>query len=227
MLIPDISFNPSAGIRNDNLGDSAEFSHHTGYVGNKPFATTRCLQLNIKEVFISKTKNSSPSTDTLLVTVVIDNRAVEPIRLRIASLGKAHPNQYMSLPSSGLLAYRQSPDCRPSFLDYRILVIEARQGLPDLPTLYHRILHAPKCISVRDILTNVSLVALPSSSLIGVVSDIVLNLAARTINPEESAQLLYVRGNFDRKVDDMGIRYGLISQGNDYASIKYQVERTY
>jgi hypothetical protein len=228
MLIPDISFNPSAGIRNDNLGDFADFSHHTGgYVGNKPLATTRCLQLNIKEVFISKTKESSPSPDTLLVTVVIDNRAVEPIRLRIASLGKAHPNQYMSLPASGLQAYRQSPNCRPTFLDYRILIIEARQGLPDLPTLYNRILHAPKCISVRDILTNVSLVALPSSSLIGVASDIVLNLAARTINPEESAQLLYVRGNFDKKVDDMGIRYGLISQGNDYASVKYQVEKTF
>jgi hypothetical protein len=222
MLIPDISFNSSAGIRNDNAGD---FINRMGYFGTKPYANNRGLQLSIKEVMISNPKNSPSSGETYLVTVSIDNQAVDPIRLRIVSLGKVQANQYISLPSDGLLAYKQAPNGAPSFLDYRILLIEARQGVPDLATLYHRILQAPKCISVRDILNNVARVAPPSSSLIGVVSDIVLNLAARTINPCESAQLLYVRGNFDKKVDDMGIRYGLISQGNDYAGIKYQVER--
>lgn len=53
----------------------------------------------------------------------------------------------------------------------------------------------------------------------------VINLAAHTINPCPSAKLLYVKGNFDKKADEMGTRYGVISQENDYASIKYQVER--
>lgn len=225
MLVPDISFNPSAGIRNDSLGDISEFSTVRSHSGALPHPATRCLQLSIKEVLISGSKETGPVSDVFVVTVVTDNRAIEPVRLRVHSFGNVHANQYLALPASGLLAYRQQPNHLPSFMDYRILVIEGKTGMNDLVSVYQKIITAPKYISVRDILANVARVAPPSASLIRVAADIVLNLAARTINPAGNGQLLYVQGNFDKKVDDMGVRYGVISQGNEYASIRYQVEK--
>lgn len=225
MLVPDISFNPSAGARNDSLGDTAEFSGFRGSIGTQSHAASQGLQLTIREILVAKTKAISPASELFVVTVVTDNRAIEPVRMRINSFGSVHAHQYLSLPAVGLPVYRQQPNSLPSFLDYRILVIEAKAGLNDVVSLYQKILNAPKYISVRDIMANVARVAPPSASLIKVATDIVLNLAARTINSDESGQLLYVQGNFDKKVDDMGVRYGIISQGNQYASVKYQVEK--
>lgn len=225
MLIPDFSFNPSAGARNDNAGHNAgNFAPHTGQFGARPNAQAGDLQLNLKELRIANPKNSDSSTEKYLVTLSIDNQSLDPIRLRIVALGKVQ-HQHITLPNEGLLVYRQALKGMPTFLDYRILIIEAQQGLPDLPALYRRILQTPKYISVRDILVNVAQLAAPSSSLIGIVADIIINLTAYTINPCESAKLLYVKGSFDRKVDDMGTRYGLIAHANEFASMKYQVER--
>ncbi|MES2732366.1 MAG: hypothetical protein V4714_11470 [Bacteroidota bacterium] len=224
MLVPDISFNPSASFRNDSWGEMADIST-LKYPGGRPPVMLRSTQLAVKEVLITQTKMLEKPTEIFLVTVVTDNRSTEPIKLRIASYKHIQPNQFLPLAPCGLLAYSHAADTRPSFLDYRILIIEAREGLHEVRKLWNKIMTAPKCISVRDILVNVARVAPPSSSLIGVASDIVLNLAARTINESEHAQLLYVRGTFDKKVDEMGMRYGLISQGNEYASVKYQVEK--
>lgn len=222
MRTPDVFFNPSAGARHDNSGD---YSTHAGYLGIKPDTNNGELELNLKELRITNPTHSDAARETYLVTLSIDNQAPDPIRLRIVSLGKVRANQPIDLPSDGLRVYRQAPKGAPSYMDYRMLIIESLPDVPDLPTLYHRILQSAKYISVRDILCNVVRFTPPTSSLIAGIADIVLNLTVDTINANESAQLLYVRGNFDRKVDEMGVRYGLLSHGNDYASVKYQVER--
>lgn len=60
MLIPDFSFNPSAGLRNDNAGD---FVRHTGQFGTKPYADNQGLQLNIKDVRVTHPETSDSSVD--------------------------------------------------------------------------------------------------------------------------------------------------------------------
>lgn len=224
MLIADISFNPSAAVRHDAWGEMVDISTTKEYAGQEVHVERKPAHLLVKEVLITQ-KKAYQRTEIFVVTVVTDNRPNDPIKLRIESYPNIRPHQYLPLPISGLQIYSHPAGSQPTFLDYRILIIEAPEGKHEVRSLWQSVMNTPKCVSVRDILVNVARVAMPTSSLIGVTSDIVLNLAARTINESEHAQLLYVRGSFDHKVDDMGICYGMLAQGNEYASVKYQVEK--
>lgn len=223
MLVPDFSFNPSANLRND-LPVDLSAKKYRNFEGYKEIAIEQLTQFSIKEVMITQTKMPVTQSAVFLVTVVTDNMSAEPVKLRIESFKNVNCDQPLPLNSSGVVAYSNAADAKPTFLDYRILVIEAEADKLDVKTIYKKVISDPKYISVRDILVNVAKVAPPSSCLIAVASDIILNLAAKIIREVENNPLIYVRGSFDKKIDEMGTKYGIISQQNGQASVKYQVE---
>jgi hypothetical protein len=222
MLISDVSHNLSSGSRGAASSNGAA-AQGGSYAGFRSLSTAKLAQLSVKEVLISKMK--TPATQAVfLITVVTDNLSNEPIKLRIESFKNVHNDYSLPLQPAGMVAYCHSPEAAPTFLDYRILVIESTEATPDIRTIYQRVLNDTKYINIRNIMLNVVKVAPPTPCLMAVASDIILNLAARIIKESENKQLLYVRGTFDKQVDGMGTRYGLIAQSNDFASVKYQVE---
>ncbi|MBC7922603.1 MAG: hypothetical protein H7Z75_16095 [Ferruginibacter sp.] len=203
------------------------------YAPGKPLKAARLAQLAVKEVWMApKTVlanaaapgNAQP-TDVFLVTVVTDNQSNDPVQFQIKSFRNPARGGFLPLPSCGAVGYRSDPEKRPTSLDYRILLIETPLGMHEVNSLYQRVVNDSKYRSVRSILTNVATVAPPSASLMAVASDVVLNLTTRLIQgDEETTQLICARGSFDKNEDNLGTRYGLISQANPLTRIKYQVE---
>ena len=224
---PSAKFSPGNSLFNRGLPVSAET-----YAQLRPVTTVRIAQLSIKEVWMapkfSSTDAEAPDaqpTDVFLVTVVTDNQSVDPVQFGIQSFRNPAKGGLMPLPSCGTVAYRSNPEKRPTSLDYRILLIETPAGMHEVESLHQRVMNDTKYRSVCNILTNVATVAPPSASLMAVASDEVLNLTTRLIQgDEETTQLLCARGSFDKGMDNLGTRYGLISQDNPLTRVKYQVE---
>jgi len=219
---PDIVYRPSGEVE-DMLMINA--------MPRKAAAALRALSLDpsitdvemrLKEVFIFDNRDPGKG-DIYLVTVVADNLSVEPFTIEIKAFEDIHDNEALQLGPAGLTIYRNPQGQIPRFLDYRILVMESDQEMRQAGDVLNEIRNNDQFKVVRDNLIAMAATAQPTVALITAASDLVIGLIAQILKMNRDDQIIYVAGSFNDKIDDLGVKYGLIAHKNAYARLAYQV----
>jgi len=76
---------------------------------------------------------------------------------------------------------------------------------------------------MRDSIIAATAVGNVAVGLITSASDFVMGLIAILLLMNEDDQLIYVAGSFNDRIDDLGVKYGMIPHENDYVKINYQI----
>lgn len=219
---PDIVYRPSGDIEGMLMIDA---------MPSKAAAALRALSLDpsitdvemrLKEVFIFDNRDPGKG-DIYLVTVVADNLATESFTLEIKTFEDIHDKEALHLGPAGLTIYRNPQDNIPRFLDYRILVMESDQEIRQAGEVLSEIRSNDQFKAVRDNLIAMAATVQPTAALITAATDLVVGLIAQILKMNQDDQIIYIVGSFNDKIDDLGVKYGLIAQKNVYARVAYQV----
>jgi hypothetical protein len=180
------------------------------------------VEMRLKEVFIFDNRDPGKG-DIYLVTVVADNLSVEPFTIEIKVFEDIHDNEALPLGPAGLTIYRNPQGQTPRFLDYRILVMESDQEIRQAGDVLNEIRNNDQFKEVRGNLIAMAATGQPTVALITAAADLVIGLIAQILKMNRDDQIIYVAGSFNDKIDDLGVKYGLIAHKNAYARLAYQV----
>jgi hypothetical protein len=180
------------------------------------------VEMRLKEVFIFDNRDPGKG-DIYLVTVVADNLSVEPFTIEIKVFEDIHDNEALPLGPAGLTIYRNPQGQTPRFLDYRILVMESDQEIRQAGDVLNEIRNNDQFKEVRGNLIAMAATGKPTVALITAAADLVIGLIAQILKMNRDDQIIYVAGSFNDKIDDLGVKYGLITHKNAYARLAYQV----
>jgi hypothetical protein len=180
------------------------------------------VEMRLKEVFVFDNRDPGKG-DIYLVSVVTDGLAQEPFTLEIKAFPDIHDNEALQLGPAGLTVYRNPQGTIPRFLDYRIMVMESDQVIRQAGDILSEIRGNDQFKSVRDNLIAMAATAQPTAALITAATDLVVGLTAQILKMNEDDQIIYIAGSFNDKIDDLGVKYGLIAHKNKYARVSYEV----
>lgn len=219
---PDIVYRPSGEIESmlaiDIMPSKAAVSLKA--LSLDPSITDVVMRL--KDVFIFNVRDPGKG-DIYLVTVVADNLATKPFTLGVKTFEDIHDNEALQLGPAGVTIYMNPEGIIPRFLDYRIMVMESDQEIRKVGEILSEIESNDQFKAVRDNLIAMAAAAQPTAALITTATDLVVGLIAQILKMNRDDQIIYIVGSFNDKIDDLGVKYGLIAQKNVYARVAYQV----
>lgn len=214
LLTPDIEFEPSHALQ-----QAAAF----GSFALLPTNTQQVL-MSLRRVFIHRTSDFLSKAEVQVLTVVSDGVSAEPIQLSSEVYEGIGRNTELPLGPGGIALYRTSDGKIPAFLDYRILVMELDEDVRKAGELLDAVRQDEQFKQFRTSLLAAAAVAAPPAALITAATDFTLNLLARLLKANRDDQLLLVSGSFSNTFDDLGTKYGPITQNNRKAEITYDVQ---
>lgn len=219
---PDIVYRPSGEIEDMLMIDAMPSKAAAALRALSLDPSINDVEMRLKEVFIFNNRDPGKG-DIYLVTVLADGLATEPFTLGIKTFEDIHDNEALQLGPAGLTIYRNPQGNIPRFLDYRILVMESDQKIRQAGEVLSEIRSNDQFKVVRDNLIAMAATAQPTAALITAATDLVVGLIAQILKMNRDDQIIYIVGSFNDKIDDLGVKYGLIPHKNVYARVAYQV----
>lgn len=216
LLTPDVVFAPSSALRQARtLGQLNDL--------RLPTTTTQVL-LSLRRVFIKRKSDLLGPGEVQLLSVVADGVSAEPIQMSSQVFEGVRRKTELPLGPGGLALYRTTAGQIPEFLDYRILVLELDEDVRQAGAVLDAVRQDAQYLQFRDALLAAAAVAAPPTALITAATDFAFNTLARLLRADRDDQLLLVQGSFSNTFDDLGTRYGLITQSSRSAEISYDVQ---
>jgi len=216
LLTPDVVFAPSSALRQ---------AHTLGQLNDLrlPASTTQVL-LSLRRVFIKRKSDLLGPGEVQLLSVVSDGVSAEPIQMSSQVFEGVRRKTELPLGPGGLALYRTMAGQIPEFLDYRILVLELDEDVRQAGAVLDAVRQDAQYLQFRDALLAAAAVAAPPAALITAATDFAFNTLARLLRADRDDQLLLVQGSFSNTFDDLGTKYGLITQSSRSAEISYDVQ---
>jgi hypothetical protein len=180
------------------------------------------VEMRLMEVFIFDNRDPGKG-DIYLLALVADGLAPEPLNLVVKGFEGVGDNEALQIGPGGLTIYRNPQGNIPRFLDYRIMVMESDQELRDAGELVEEIRGKDQFKLIKDSLIAMAGVGAPIPALISSAVDLLMGLISQVLKMNKDDQIIYIAGSFNDRIDDLGVRYGLIAQKNRYAKVTYQV----
>jgi hypothetical protein len=216
LLTPDVVFAPSSALRQaSTLGQLTDL--------RLPASTTEVL-LSLRRVFIKRKSDLLGPGEVQLLSVVADGVSTEPIQMSSQIFEGVRRKTELPLGPSGLALYRTTAGQVPEFLDYRILVLELDEDVRQAGAVLDAVRQDAQYLQFRDALLAAAAVAAPPAALITAATDFAFNTLTRLLQADRDDQLLLVQGSFSNTFDDLGTKYGLITQSSRSAEISYDVQ---
>lgn len=216
LLTPNVVFTPSAALRQAHtLGQLASLS--------LPASTTEVL-MSLRRVFIKRKGDLLGPGEVQILSVVTDGVSAEPIQMSSQVFEGVRRKTELPLGPGGLALYRTTAGKIPEFLDYRILVLELDEDVRRAGEVLDAVRQDAQFQQFRTALLAAAAVAAPPAALITAATDFALNTLARLLKANRDDQLLLVQGSFSNVFDDLGTKYGLITQDSRSAEISYDVQ---
>ncbi|GGF04806.1 hypothetical protein GCM10011383_14930 [Hymenobacter cavernae] len=186
--------------------------------------TVKAVRLSLKTVFIEKVRELGKG-EIQVISIVTDGVSAEPIQLQAEVYKKVKKRSFLPIGPAGITLYRTETDGKvPGFLDYRILIMEVDEDIRKVGEMLDEVRQDKQFESFKQSLLAVTTFTAPQIALIGAAADLTLNLVAKIFKGKKDRQLYLLQGSFDNAFDDLGVGFGIISQGNENATITYQVE---
>lgn len=216
LLTPDVVFTPSAALRQ---------AHALGQLGSLqlPASTTQVL-LSLRRVFIKRKSELFGPGEVQILSVVADGVSAEPIQMSSQVFEGVRRKTELPIGPGGLALYRTTDGKIPEFLDYRVLILELDQDVRQTGAIIDEVRQDAQFQQFRTALLAAAAVAAPPAALITAATDFALNLLARLLKADRDDQLLLVQGSFSNTFDDLGTKYGVITQESRSAEISYDVQ---
>jgi hypothetical protein len=216
LLTPDVVFAPSSALRQaSTLGQLTDL--------RLPASTTEVL-LSLRRVFIKRKSDLLGPGEVQLLSVVADGVSTEPIQMSSQIFEGVRRKTELPLGPGGLALYRTTAGQVPEFLDYRILVLELDEDVRQAGAVLDAVRQDAQYLQFRDALLAAAAVAAPPAALITAATDFAFNTLTRLLQADRDDQLLLVQGSFSNTFDDLGTKYGLITQSSRSAEISYDVQ---
>ncbi|WP_210463779.1 hypothetical protein [Rufibacter roseolus] len=218
---PDVIVSPSKRIRDMVFSQEATEESLIGVTGLPPATTD--IRFQLKDVYI-KRKREIGRGEIYVVTVIADDASAEPLQLQTMVFENVKNKSHLDLGPKGLTCYRNTPGKIPRFLDYRLMVMEFDGGARDMGTVVAEVQENQQFQNFKNAIAGITTLGAPQIALISGATDFVLALTAKLLKANKDDQLFLVQGSFDNTFDALGVTEGLITQGNKYAEITYQIQ---
>jgi hypothetical protein len=216
ILTPDVVFTPSLALHQATaLGQLTSL--------RLPATTTQVL-MSLRRVFIKRKSDLFGPGEVQLISIITDGVSTEPIQLHSEVYEGVKRKTELSIGPGGLALYRTTDGKVPEFLDYRILVMELDGDVRHAGEILDTVRQDDQFKQFRTALLAAAAVAAPPAALITAATDFTLNMLARLLKANKDDQLLLVQGSFSNTFDDLGTKYGLITQSSRSAEISYEVQ---
>lgn len=216
LLTPDVVFTPSLALHQATaLGQLTSL--------RLPATTTQVL-MSLRRVFIKRKSDLFGPGEVQLISIITDGVSAEPIQLHSEVYEGVKRKTELPIGPGGLALYRTTDGKVPDFLDYRILVMELDGDVRHAGEILDAVRQDDQFKQFRTALLAAATVAAPPAALITAATDFTLNMLARLLKANKDDQLLLVQGSFSNTFDDLGTKYGLITQSSRNAEISYEVQ---
>jgi hypothetical protein len=215
LLPPDVVFDPSAGARLAAMSGSLEN-------GKLPNSAT-AVRMVLKEVLIRRPGEIGRG-EIQVITVVSDGVSDAPLQLETKVYERVKRNSKLPIGPGGLVVYLAEGAQMPRFLNYKILVLELDAKGRNAGEWLAQIHNDEKFKSTADGLLKAAITSTPTVELIAAASNVALSLIAHILRNNNDDQLLLIEGSYDSRFDDLGTKYGLVRQGNQFVEVAYEMQ---
>ncbi|GGK65890.1 hypothetical protein ACD591_02250 [Rufibacter glacialis] len=218
---PDVIVSPSKQMRDMVFSEEATAESLVKVTGLPPATTD--IRFQLTDVYIKK-KREIGKAEVYVLTVIADDSSTEPLQLETRVFEHVKNKTHLSLGPKGVTCYRNTPGKIPHFLDYRIMVMEFDGGARDMGAVLAEVQGNQQFQSFKNSISGITTLGAPQIALITAATDFALALTAKILKGNKDDQLFLVQGSFDNTFDSLGVTEGLITQGNKFADITYQVQ---
>jgi hypothetical protein len=159
-----------------------------------------------------------------VITVVSDGVSDAPLQLETKVYERVKRNSKLPIGPGGLAVYLAEGAQMPRFLNYKILVLELDAKGRNAGEWLAQIHNDEKFKSTADGLLKAAITSTPTVELIAAASNVALSLIAHILRNNNDDQLLLIEGSYDSRFDDLGTKYGLVRQGNQFVEVAYEMQ---